>query len=79
MLLSLDFCKAINFKILKHAQHSPNESFRGRLKTVLSKVPTTTYRLMNVYTVIEQILIESLLTRHGVELWKHLLRGMLIL
>lgn len=74
MLLSLDFCKAINFKILKHAQHSPNESFRGRLKTVLSKVPTTTYRLMNVYT------DESpLSTRHGVELWKHLLRGMLIL
>lgn len=55
MLLSLDFCKAINFKILKHAQHSPNDSFRGRLKTVLSKVPTTTYRLMNAYTVIEQI------------------------
>lgn len=55
---SLDFCKAINLKILKHAQYSPNENFRGRLKTILSKVPTTTYRLMNAYTIIEQLLMK---------------------
>lgn len=32
----------------------------GELKTILSKVPTTTYRLMNAYTVIiEQILMKA--------------------